>query len=610
MVAADAAATAAVLYQHAPAFSIYSFESLQEAVGWKGGAGSQMTWSEAASAAVHTVMDEAEAVCTLVGHGECADSRAQLRHATRNESHRDVEWVQEVPSSMSAVAPGETPDGAHADALARDAHVATRGRCWVCRPRRLAVARRGQESAAADADGHAAVMGGEGLSPLARADGGGAGESERGRGVPVSAGDDGGSRESYVMPRLYGLLGNILFQTAAALVLAWELDALRFNGRRWRVLLPSARDETQCAKTYQSSLLSSPHLTRRPLASVAPSIRDWLYLDEGECHICYTDMLAAARRAAPGASLLVRGWRQSARYFAGGVGDMTHQERLVEAFSLPWHLEAAAEARMRQIILGREELETASLHVRRGDLVAEHGAMLTLDYYARAVERVGRDKLFVVFSDDVAWCQAQALFATLPHVVFVQVGVDYLELRLMSMCDHHIIANSTFSWWGACLHRCLLAVLTLCNLIAVLTLLLHHQGGAPSSTGRRAGGGSNVAELRVPSMALRPSSMRLRLIHKTLLEVSALGMGLRRGGGLLCARRPGGAGTILWLGVRWGRARCIRPNGFACQTASLPDAASKLQQRRRFSSCIRPSETGVSFRRSCTCAGTSKMVIS
>ena len=76
------------------------------------------------------------------------------------------------------------------------------------------------------------------------------------------------------------------------------------------------------------------------------SIRDWLYLDEGECHICYTDMLAAARRAAPGASLLVRGWRQSARYFAGGVGDMTHQERLVEAFSLPWHLEAAAEARV------------------------------------------------------------------------------------------------------------------------------------------------------------------------------------------------------------------------------------------------------------------------
>ena len=94
-----------------------------------------MTWSEAASAAVHTVMDEAEAVCTLVGHGECADARAQMRHATRNESHRDVEWVQEVPSSMSAVAPGETPDGAHADALEWDAHVATRGRCWVCRPR-------------------------------------------------------------------------------------------------------------------------------------------------------------------------------------------------------------------------------------------------------------------------------------------------------------------------------------------------------------------------------------------------------------------------------------------------------------------------------------------
>ena len=77
-------------------------------------------------------------------------------------------------------------------------------------------------------------------------------------------------------------------------------------------------------------------------------------------------------------------------------------------------------------------------------------------------------------------------------------------------------------------------------------------------------------------MALRPTSMRRRLIHKTLPVVSALGIRLRRGGGLLCARRPGGGGTILWLGGRWGRARCIRPNGFACQTALLPDAASFL----------------------------------
>ena len=177
VVAADAAASAAVLYRHAPAFRVYSFASLQEALGSNGRARSQMTWSDAASAAVHTVIDEAETVCTLVGHGECADARAQIHHATRNESHRDVEWVQEMPSSMSAEAPaaGETPDGVHADALARDAHVATWGRCWVCRPRRLAVARRGQESAAADADGHAAVMAGEGLSPLAQADGGGAG---------------------------------------------------------------------------------------------------------------------------------------------------------------------------------------------------------------------------------------------------------------------------------------------------------------------------------------------------------------------------------------------------------------------------------------------------
>ena len=60
------------------------------------------------------------------------------------------------------------------------------------------------------------------------------------------------------------------------------------------------------------------------------------------------------------------------------------------------------------------------------------------------LQAAGRDKLFLVFSDDIEWCKRQELFSALEWVAFVELGVDFLELRLMALCDHHIIANSTF----------------------------------------------------------------------------------------------------------------------------------------------------------------------
>lgn len=276
-----------------------------------------------------------------------------------------------------------------------------------------------------------------------------------------------GEAVSYVMPRLYGLLGNVLFQTAAALVLAWQLDAVRLHGRRWRVVLPAPRDHTQCGKTFLASSFSSPMITRRNLAQLAAEVQDWYYLDESACHICHTDTFAGARVAPPGASIQVRGWRQSYKYFEAaadpalhGANASTHldtateaqRQRLVESLSLPPHLEAAALLRFRQLTAGHPA-ETVSVHIRRGDLLAEKGAVLSLSYYERAIEHMGKDKLFLVFSDDIEWCKQAPLFRELPHVVFVQAGIDFLELRLMSMCDHHIIANSTFSWWGAYLHN-------------------------------------------------------------------------------------------------------------------------------------------------------------
>jgi hypothetical protein len=99
-----------------------------------------------------------------------------------------------------------------------------------------------------------------------------------------------------------------------------------------------------------------------------------------------------------------------------------------------------------------------SLHVRRGDytLAVEGHRTLSMDYYARAIAHIRErlaDPVFFIFSDDIPYVRSN-LSADLP-AVFVDHNDDatcHEDLRLMSACHHHIIANSTFSWWGAWLN--------------------------------------------------------------------------------------------------------------------------------------------------------------
>lgn len=102
-----------------------------------------------------------------------------------------------------------------------------------------------------------------------------------------------------------------------------------------------------------------------------------------------------------------------------------------------------------------------SVHVRRGDyLDASHGGMYTgictEGYYQKAMERIRKsvpDAVFYVFSNDTDW--AKAHFAGKDCVV-AEGGTEdtgYQDMYLMSLCQHHIIANSSFSWWGAWLGR-------------------------------------------------------------------------------------------------------------------------------------------------------------
>jgi hypothetical protein len=110
--------------------------------------------------------------------------------------------------------------------------------------------------------------------------------------------------------------------------------------------------------------------------------------------------------------------------------------------------------------IGGEE-SAVSIHVRRGDYVSDAGTnrfhgTCSVDYYHDAVDRISGfapASHFFVFSDGIDWAKENLrLRQPVTYVDFNDGEKNYEDLRLMSLCKHHIIANSSFSWWGAWLN--------------------------------------------------------------------------------------------------------------------------------------------------------------
>lgn len=147
----------------------------------------------------------------------------------------------------------------------------------------------------------------------------------------------------------------------------------------------------------------------------------------------------------------LEGYWQSERYFADQAQSLRADLRFKEEPG----------PQDREVLCGMEGGVPVSLHVRRGDYVTHAGASAvhgtcSPEYYTRAMRRIAEQEpraVFHVFSDDPRWARAH-LPASMP-LVFVDHnrGVsDHMDLMLMAACHHHIIANSSFSWWGAWLN--------------------------------------------------------------------------------------------------------------------------------------------------------------
>jgi hypothetical protein len=100
--------------------------------------------------------------------------------------------------------------------------------------------------------------------------------------------------------------------------------------------------------------------------------------------------------------------------------------------------------------------KTCSIHIRRGDYLkfSENHPVISKEYYINSINQIGaKIDHVMIFSDDIEWCKKNFKESDFKKdIMFSSENKDYMEMSLMSKCAHNIIANSSFSWWGAWLN--------------------------------------------------------------------------------------------------------------------------------------------------------------
>ncbi len=254
-----------------------------------------------------------------------------------------------------------------------------------------------------------------------------------------------------VIVRLTGGLGNQMFQYAAGRALADRLGAeLLLDTRAFEHALAfhayTRRGYALAPFKLRARVATPADLRNWPawvveigmrLRLVRPLFRRWHF----ESAITYDPSIRTLH-----APVCLVGYWQSERYFIGiadGIrADFTLREPL-------------ADANARLLELARSA-SSVGLHVRRGDFVnlnaaAQMHGVCSVEYYRRAISIV-RSRCpechFLVFSDDPEWARAELPLES--SAVFVAGNGERPEqdLALMRACKHHVMANSSFSWWA------------------------------------------------------------------------------------------------------------------------------------------------------------------
>ena len=251
-----------------------------------------------------------------------------------------------------------------------------------------------------------------------------------------------------IITRLHGRLGNQMFQYAAGRALAdragvpLALDSrgaiLRGEGVLTRVFDLELADPVHLPPLKQTNPLryaiwrgigqkvgAKPYFRRERGLGYNPAFEDW------------------------GDNSYLHGYWQSEKYFQNSA------ERIRSDFTFP----AFSNQKNAEMAARIAESTAISLHVRRGDYLTFAAHVLCDQAYydaalAKVLDGLQGDPVVYVFSDDPQWAKDNLLLPCEKVVVdFNGPETDFEDMRLMSLCQHNIIGNSSFSWWAAWLNQ-------------------------------------------------------------------------------------------------------------------------------------------------------------
>lgn len=226
---------------------------------------------------------------------------------------------------------------------------------------------------------------------------------------------------TYVVSNLMGGLGNSLFQIATG-------------------YSTSIRDKKEFF--CNSNIPNNPH---KPISSYFNNmLRNVKFDDKKINEINFTENGFGFKKIPfVDGNLRLTGYFQSEKYFKD------NRDLILELFKIDINTQNFLNKKYSHLFKNK----TCSVHVRRNDYVKlqDYHTLLDVNYYRESIEIIRDDTHYLIFSDDINWCKENLTFIKNP--IFIEGDLDYQNLYLMSFCDNNIIANSSFSWWGAWLNK-------------------------------------------------------------------------------------------------------------------------------------------------------------